>query len=143
MLWRGRPLETATDFVLALMARAHLAEHADGAGDAEEDGVEVLLFQLVVLQQHPRVRVHIGPRVLHLRRWGDRQRIRIRTPRPDLEGWKVQRQQRRLNPESKCVRSNAPSSVTFLQTNNTRGGMPVHCRNTHRTACSEAGYLNS
>lgn len=46
--------------------RAHLRKYADGAGHAEEHGVEILLLHVVVLQQHPRVRVHVGPRVLHL-----------------------------------------------------------------------------
>ena len=47
--------------------RAHLREDADGAGDAKEDGVEVLLLDAVVLQQHAAVRIHVGPWVFHLR----------------------------------------------------------------------------
>ena len=38
-----------------------LARHADDARDAEHDGVVVLLRHAVVLQQHARVRVDVGP----------------------------------------------------------------------------------
>ena len=34
--------------------------------DAEQDGVVVHFLHSVVLQQHTRVRIHIGPRVLDL-----------------------------------------------------------------------------
>ena len=48
------------------MTKARLAEDTDGAADAKEDGVEVLLRDVVVLQDDARVRVDVRPRVLHL-----------------------------------------------------------------------------
>mmetsp|Transcript_28783 Transcript_28783/g.73343 ORF Transcript_28783/g.73343 Transcript_28783/m.73343 type:complete len:234 (+) Transcript_28783:392-1093(+) len=51
----------------AQRARPHaLRQHTQRARHAEQHGVEVGLADAVVLQQHARVRVHVGPRVLDL-----------------------------------------------------------------------------
>ena len=41
-------------------------QHAESAGHAEHDGVEIFLSEFVVLQQHTAVGVHVGPGVLGL-----------------------------------------------------------------------------
>ena len=46
--------------------RVYLRVHAEGTGDPEEHCVVLLFGETVVLQEHARVRVDVGPRVLRL-----------------------------------------------------------------------------